>query len=137
MKRGTPHSRMRRFSALSMLFVLLITWATPNIGGLRPKSEGNLPACCRRNGKHHCMMSMAERSQIADRAPAFSTPPEKCPHFPAIELGVQGNLFVAPTSEGAVLPYSAMPVMLAQLLPIFAKPAENAHLKRGPPFSLL
>ena len=136
---GTPlcHPRMRRFSALSMLIVLLISWATPNIGALGPKSEGNLPACCRRNGKHHCMMSMAERSQIADRAPAFSTPPERCPHFPAIELGVQGNFFVAPTPESALLPYSAMPVMLAQLLPIFAKPAENAHLKRGPPALLL
>ncbi|HVP64147.1 MAG TPA: hypothetical protein VMT82_04565 [candidate division Zixibacteria bacterium] len=80
---------------------------------------------------------MAERSQIADRAPAFSKLAEKCPYFPAVELGVQGNLFVAPTPESALLPYSAMPVMLAQLLPIFAKPAENAHLKRGPPALLL
>jgi len=120
-----------------MLLVLLTSWATPGITALRPKSPNDLPACCRRNGKHHCMMSMSERSQIADRAPAFSTPAEKCPYFPAIEFGVMGNLFVAPTPESALSLYSALPVILAQLLPIFAEPAENAHLKRGPPPAFL
>ena len=120
-----------------MLFVLLSSWATPTIAALRPKSESDLPPCCRRNGKHHCMMSMAERSQIADRAPAFSTPAEKCPHYPAVELGVQGNFFVAPTPERTVSPYCALPVALTQRLPILAEPAESAHLKRGPPASLI
>jgi len=118
-----------------MLLVLLCSWATPTIAALKPKSDSDLPACCRRNGKHHCMMSMAERSESADRAPAFSAPTEKCPYYPATVLGVLGNLFVAAAPENSLLPYRAQYNAPAQLLAVFAAPAENAHLKRGPPLA--
>lgn len=38
------------------------------IAALRPKSENDLPACGRRNGKHHCAMSVTERSEGAKHA---------------------------------------------------------------------
>jgi len=124
---------MRRLSALSMLVVLLISWATPSIAALRSQSADDLPACCRKIGKHRCMMSMSERSRIADRAPAFSSPGEKCPYFPAIEQGMLGNLFVFPSPEEIALRCCVVPMLQTLQLRVFAEAVEGGHQKRGPP----
>jgi len=118
-----------------MLVLLLCSWAMPAIAALKPKSDSDLPACCRRNGKHHCMMSMAERSESANRAPAVSGPPEQCPYYPATIPGVLGNLFVASAREKNPLPHIEQCVASTQLPAILAVRAENAHLKRGPPLA--
>ena len=74
---------MRR--ALSILFVLLF-----GLGPLAATFDGDdasLPACCRRNGTHHCEMSDAMLARIIQAAlstPAF-TAPSRCPQFPAHE----------------------------------------------------
>jgi hypothetical protein len=44
-------------------------------------AESNLPACCRRNGKHRCAMG-AERSQPAS-GPSFAAVWKVCASFPA------------------------------------------------------
>lgn len=40
--------------------------------------DANLPACCRRNGAHHCAMAMDDGAT----GPAFQATPERCPAFP-------------------------------------------------------
>jgi hypothetical protein len=42
------------------------------------ESESRLPACCRRDGKHHCVMPTAQ----IQSGTAFSAPNRPCPHFP-------------------------------------------------------
>ncbi len=48
-------------------------------------AQALLPACCRRNGAHHCAMQMAQMSATENaehnRRAAFSTP-DTCPCFP-------------------------------------------------------
>ncbi|HTW48097.1 MAG TPA: hypothetical protein VMD92_09115 [Acidobacteriaceae bacterium] len=42
-------------------------------------SEASLPACCRRNGKHHCMMYAMMMGEAPSRNPTVE---EKCPYAP-------------------------------------------------------
>jgi len=45
-------------------------------------SDAQLPACCRRGGKHHCSM-MAVGGGHTSPGPAFSAFQPKCPNYPA------------------------------------------------------
>ena len=71
----------RGFSILLVLIFSLGPLAT-----LSAESEdASLPACCRRNGEHHCAGSM-ERMDAATVVPAGITPvletPPYCPYYP-------------------------------------------------------
>ncbi len=72
---------MRR--AFAILFVFLF-----GLGPLAVLIDGgddaSLPACCRRNGTHHCVMAdaaLARMVQAALRTPRF-TAPSHCPQYP-------------------------------------------------------
>lgn len=73
---------LRKLVAITLLAIFGLPFAQ-SLFALTPKSDTNLPACCRRSGKHHCMMSMAERAQSLDNKPRFEAPKDKCPYAPA------------------------------------------------------
>jgi hypothetical protein len=72
-------------SALSKLLAitLLALFGQPFVQPLlawNATGKASLPACCRRNGNDHCIMSMAERLQLIGCDPQFQAPGEKCPY---------------------------------------------------------
>ncbi|GGA77420.1 hypothetical protein GCM10011507_30860 [Edaphobacter acidisoli] len=69
---------VRRLLAFALLLFFNVPLITP-LFALTSTSDANLPACCRRNGKHHCNMQMAEP---ASNDPSVSSTPEKCPCYP-------------------------------------------------------
>jgi hypothetical protein len=66
---------MRRLLALVLLAVFNLPLAVPIAFASDPDSR--LPACCRRNGKHHCVMMM--QSQPGTSGPALQA--GTCPWF--------------------------------------------------------
>src|ERR1035437_7944916 len=68
---------MRRSIALSL--VLMFGWLL-TAPLFAPDSEQSLPACCRRNGKHHCMMHLT--GQPGGKGTGFTSVAEKCPCLP-------------------------------------------------------
>ena len=71
---------MRRIIATS----LLILFSAPLIAPLLALSrdpDANLPICCRRHGKHHCMMS-AEMMQAMLGGTQLRALPMRCPQYP-------------------------------------------------------
>ena len=73
---------MRR--GISLLFILFFA-----LGPLATLSfasdDAALPACCRRNGKHHCamyMQMMAARMVVPPDAPPIAKSPSHCPDYP-------------------------------------------------------
>ncbi len=78
---------MRR--PLAILLVLFFVLG-PLQAVLQGSDESRLPACCRRNGAHHCEMNQDMRAAL-ERAigstPAFSAP-ATCPSFPGFALGI-------------------------------------------------
>ncbi len=100
---------------------------------LNTLDQSNLPACCRRDGKHHCaMMAGMEESQ----GTAFRATPEPCPFrslasSTPLTVGylpqASSRLFVQAVTELAFSP---------QPRPEFHSEVAANHHKRGPPTTL-
>ena len=133
-------SVLRRLVAIALLAVFGLPFAQ-SLFALTPKSDANLPACCRRNGKHHCMMSMAERREMSSNKPQFAPPVEKCPYCPAaLTLGHQTNPFSIATGQIVFLSSVGQSSVVAQTESKRRISRDRSRQKRGPPtfvFSLL
>lgn len=119
-----------------LAITLLALWGLPLVQPLFAAtggSEANLPACCRRNGKHHCMMSMAERSQFASRDPQFSAPVEKCPYCPMAAVAPSGNTFLPPLTQMIFADLMAHPAVIEQTESKLRISLHRSRQKRGPP----
>jgi hypothetical protein len=128
---------MRRWLSI---FLILFFGLGPLAAALPDDDDSRLPSCCRRNGVHHCAMSMRMAALISqsasDSAPIFTTP-ATCPYFPGY----------APASISTIQALTATPVSLPALLAQAHSPASSraaARLSqirtragRGPPTSTL
>ncbi len=70
---------MAKFIAIALLLILAGDTALP---ALLASPESNLPACCRRDGKHHCAMMETLENQQENAGPSWKTVAKKCPSFP-------------------------------------------------------
>jgi hypothetical protein len=126
---------MRR--GLSILLVLFFSLG-PLTAMLQADEDSRLPACCRRDGKHHCAMSeeTAARLALAAAGPVF-TAPARCPFFPrAISQSTNPTCGLANTATN-------LPDFLTRPLPLLATRAAavlapiRTRPSRGPPASTL
>jgi len=122
---------MRRIFSLVLLAAFGLPAVAPALT-LGQDAEASLPACCRRNGAHHCSMKM---HRPPSSAPAFS---ERCPSFP--------QPFITPgkISSFALLSAPRLTIQARSTL-LACKPSATLHssthdfalYKRGPPSHLL
>jgi hypothetical protein len=126
--------RLRRLIAISLLAMLGLQFVPPLLA-LTARSESNLPACCRRNGKHHCMMSISERGRLASRDPQFAAPAEKCPYSPAAVVASHGDTFAQPLVQAIFAGVVAHPAATAQTESKLRISLNRSRQKRGPPAS--
>jgi hypothetical protein len=122
---------MRRVPAILLVFLFSFSLMGP---ALFVDDESNLPACCRRGGKHHCAMMDRDMAQTPSTGLAVDALRTRCPFFP---------------NGGAVLPHSGAALLAASqpagvsIVGQIAAPAQaeagyrtsfnRAHHKRGPP----
>jgi len=126
---------LRQFIAILLLTLFGLPFASA-LFALTPQSEANLPACCRRGGKHHCMMSMAERRAMTGRQRQFSAPQEKCPCCPqAMVIGHQTNTLGAPSVQAIFAGFSGQAAVIAQTESKRRISRDRSRQKRGPPSS--
>jgi hypothetical protein len=128
---------MHRLLSIVMLLTILFPIVGPAFA-LGQESSTNLPACCRRNGQHHCAMSMAERQAFADAAaktPTWKTPLERCPYCPspAVPSATHNNLLVMPSMQISIAWNVIGEHSVAQTERRRAVARERARGKRGPP----
>jgi hypothetical protein len=94
---------MRRFVGVLLILVFSV-W--PLAATLPANAESRLPACCRRQGAHHCAMSAGQISELAQEssgaAPVFA-PPSRCPSYPGL-LAASTVSFHALAGSPASLP---------------------------------
>ncbi|MFZ2020794.1 MAG: hypothetical protein WAV06_03580 [Terracidiphilus sp.] len=123
--------QMRRGFSIVLMLVFGFMPLSPLING---SEDVNLPACCRRNGTHHCSMRMAAmRAMVAhETAPTFAAP-LTCPYYP----GAATAFFTPPpaltastasVSVAAEQPYGAPAAPAAP-----ASTPGRSHSGRGPP----
>ena len=120
---------LRRITGVLLLVLLTSPLVTP-LFARNPQTD--LPACCRRNGKHHCMghMQMPGSGEAQFRSAAM-----KCPMFP-VKLATPGH-------SSQILPGSAQyfygaivshPAIQAQAEISYRICWSRSQQKRGPPF---
>jgi hypothetical protein len=97
-------------------------------------SEADLPACCRRDGKHHCGM-LESKAGASQAGPAWQS--AKCPSFPAVKgMPAARDLAAAPPStDWSFDRLPAERTARPPAAPTARASFDRAFLKRGPPFS--
>jgi hypothetical protein len=95
--------------------------------------DAQLPACCRRNGRHHCAMQMAEVAlgNIPSRSVTLS---EKCPYAPFARGPLMLPHSFTPSPHRTVTaPGQGPAVMVRAAEAGYRISADRARHKRGPP----
>ena len=125
-----------RISAMILLALFFSMNVLPLLSA-QGSDETSLPACCRKNGKHHCMMSMSERTQLAQRDPQFTAPIEKCPYSPASPVSLHGHGFRPTLGALAFAEIVSHPVQRPQTEARRRISFDRSRQKRGPPSVVL
>ena len=125
---------MRRLISILLLAVFGLPFLLPMLA-MGQDAEAGLPACCRRNGKHHCMMSMDERGKlVVSHDPQFQAPAEKCPYCPSSVAPAQPNPLAAPMTAAAIFgDLVSHPTGFAQTEAKRRISRDRSNGKRGPP----
>lgn len=133
---------MRRLLSISLLLLLTLPIVSPLFAATA--SEASLPACCRRNGKHHCAMgsamatAMAAANQQSSGNPAIqsTTIREKCPYLLTVQA--PAHLLFTPDEVQPVLHTGILshPAVHAQTVALLQISFDRSQHKRGPPAPL-
>ena len=119
---------MRRTIALTLLAFLGWAVAAPLFAG---DPEANLPPCCRRHGKHHCMMRMMRVSD--NGTPGFAAVTEPCPCHPAIASAAHSSTWKPETAALVYAEAVRHPACAAQTEALYRLSFQRSRQKRGPP----
>lgn len=127
---------MRR--TFSIMLVLLFGLG-PLASALPGAEDAVLPACCRRNGAHHCAMTaqmMAMMARMAADGRQSVSAPMTCPYYPgpviAVLIPAAHALAGLPAAFPALRAAAAAP---APLLVAALSAPSRAYAGRGPPVS--
>ena len=113
-------------------FLVLFFGLGPLTAVLPASDEARLPACCRRNGAHHCAMAMQMAAMDAGHGPALSAP-SHCPVYPGAAAALLSTVHAA-----LVFP-AALPAAASRFGPMASPLAAILSLRgravadRGPP----
>jgi hypothetical protein len=119
---------MRRVWAVMLVVLFSLSLIGPAISAANP--ESNLPACCRRDGKHHCAM-MTMRSATSSGPVVAGA---RCAAFPSLStVPVTNFVAVPPVVRTANFAPAQMPVFRPQTRCYTPESFSRTRQKRGPP----
>jgi len=122
---------VRRFLAISLLLLFCAPLIAPLLA-LSRDPDANLPVCCRRHGKHHCMMS-AEMMQAMMAGTQLHALPMRCPMYPRAITAAQHHELLVPTTALLFAEAVSHPAVHTQTLARARVSLFCARQKRGPP----
>lgn len=118
---------MRRFLAISLLFLFGLPLVAPLFGD--SVAEASLPACCRRDGKHHCELMSTGGSDSRGAGAVH----EKCPYTPAAPAVLVLPSFTPSTAASIFSGITQHPATVAQTEAQLRISFDRSRQKRGPP----
>ena len=118
---------MRRSLAISLLLFFSLSLIAPLVAP--EAAEASLPACCRRDGKHHCAMSDIG----AQQGKRVSIVAEKCPYAPAAPVAFHLSVFSSPANDSVFAALVSHPAVHAQTAAQYRISFDRSRQKRGPP----
>lgn len=126
---------VRRLLSITLLLLFSLPLISPVLA-LAASSDANLPACCRRNGAHHCFMKIHHAESSGQRT-SVSAIPRTCPAYPAIVTSVRHGELAFYTASLIVAEIVSHPSVKAQTQPRARVALDRSRRKRGPPTDLL
>lgn len=129
--------QVRRLLSIPLLAVLLLPLLAPLLA-LGQGGEAGLPACCRRDGRHHCMAGMDMAAMPASRGLEWRARGEKCPFCPAAVSAAHPDRWsVPPTAQAVFAALVSHPGGTPQTESRRRISQDRARGKRGPPAHIL
>jgi len=121
---------LRKLLSTLLLAMLSFTVVSPlpSFGRL---DDSSVPACCRKGGRHHCLVNWSERFGAHDHATQIGGPIEKCPYGPGTIPAVHPNVFGPPTSAAIFASLISHPAGLAQTNSKRRISGDRSRQKRG------
>ncbi|HEX4028778.1 MAG TPA: hypothetical protein VHX20_00350 [Terracidiphilus sp.] len=125
----------RSFAILLILFFGL----GPLSATLEASDDASLPACCRRNGAHHCAMTAEMEAMRAnwqqDSSPAFSAP-STCPYYPGAAAVLTGPAAALAAAAAALPSLRTQAYRQAAFHTRILSGPERTRAGRGPPAAI-
>ncbi|HEX7159106.1 MAG TPA: hypothetical protein VF214_08840 [Edaphobacter sp.] len=124
---------MRRLLAILLLAVFGLPYASVLVA--QEGAEAGLPACCRKNGKHHCALMQTQSSDA--QGERITVVAEKCPYAPAVPAALHLSLFAAPLTASVFAELVHHPAVHEQTHAKYRISRDRSRQKRGPPSLIL
>ncbi len=125
-------SLLRKILSILLLAVFGLPVVSP-LFALSRNGATRLPACCRRDGKHHCMAGIPERGQLTGRPAQVSAPADKCPYCPSGPVATHNELLAAPIGNAVFASLVGHSSGVAQTESMRRISRDRSRQKRGPP----
>ena len=126
---------MRRPLSAILLLVFSLPLISPVLA-LAPDSDANLPACCRRNGAHHCT-GMVHPAAPSHSGTSLSTVEQHCPAYPAVVTPVRHGDLSTHTASLIFAGIVSHPTIKPQTHARARVARDRSRQKRGPPQNLI
>jgi hypothetical protein len=127
---------VRRLLAILIAILVGLPTVTP-LFALATGDDPSRPACCRRDGKHHCMLVDMDMSGSSDRS-GFNAPSisEHCPYGAKSVPSASHPDWTLQTAQAVFAGVVAHPAVAPQTESKRRISAERSRHKRGPPEAL-
>jgi hypothetical protein len=122
---------MRRVLSLVLLLVFGLPVVAPAFGS-EANAQTNLPACCRRDGAHHCTKT-PEQLEALRHGNQFNAVGSKCPYCPSTPVSAHFELFTVQATHATSLNPDTHPASFRQAEAWARVALAGARQKRGPP----
>jgi len=116
--------------SLLAIVLALLTW-TSTVPYLFAPSVQELPACCRKNGKHHCHQNMEATADAS--VPMLRVESKPCAQYPEHYGAPSHHSYAVLAHFFATIRRFSRPLPLLVRPDISSSPKSQAHLTRGPP----
>lgn len=126
---------MRRLIGITLLLLFSLPLISPVLA-LAGISAADLPACCRRNGTHHCLMNMRQ-TESSGPGISLSAIPQRCPAYPAVVTAVQHGDLSLHAASLIFAEIATHPSLKIQTKARARVALDRSRQKRGPPLDLL
>jgi len=140
---GCYNRLVRRLLAILIATLVALPAFSP-LFALGGDSDAGRPACCRRDGKHHCMLAdmsmdreMSGSSSSDQRGITASKVSEHCPYGAQVMPGAAHPDRTPQTSQAVFAGIVAHPAVAPQTESKRRVSADRSRQKRGPPASFL
>jgi hypothetical protein len=98
-------------------------------------SESTLPACCRRDGKHQCVMSARFQQAVpsASSEPVVRAVTPACPYRSRLLMPIVSRVLFVPSAPAFSVSGVSSAALGVETIRVARVSEFRSHLKRGPP----